>query len=101
MVLAPERIGSIPDKSITKNPSLNQSITSTPILIQCNKFFLTNLLDASSYNQSDSIRGEDKQKGLIEFDKDQASSNKGKHSMQAKLHWHPISEDNLVSSKWQ
>ena len=64
MVLAPERIGSIPDNSITKNPSFNQSITSTPILIQCNKFFLTNLLDASSYNQSDSIQDEDKQKGV-------------------------------------
>jgi len=87
VVLAPERIGSTLDKSTIKNPSFNQSITSTPILIQCNKFFLTNLLDASSYNQSDSIQGEDKQKGVIEFDKDQASSNKGKHYMQAKPQW--------------
>jgi hypothetical protein len=64
VVLVPERIGSTPGKSTTKNPSFNQSITSTPILIQCNKFFLTNLLDASSYNQSDSFQDEDKQKGV-------------------------------------
>jgi hypothetical protein len=87
VVLAPERIGSTPDKSTIRNSSFNQSITSTPILFQCNKFFLTNLLDESSYNKSDRIQGEDKQKGVIEFDKDEASSNKGKHSMQAKQQW--------------
>jgi hypothetical protein len=47
-----------------------------------------------------SIQGKDMQKGVIEFDKDQASSSRGKHSMQAKLPvLHVDNKEKLASNK--
>lgn len=56
----------------------------------------------NSCHQDGSIQNKDKQKGVIEFDKDQASSSKGKHSMQAKLPTlHFGNKEKLASNKWR
>jgi len=60
------------------------------------------LLDASSYDQSDNIQGKDKQKGVMGFGRDQASSSNGIHSMQATIPvLHVGNKEKFASNKWR